>query len=147
MFNSFLTVLDTGFTNGSIALYSGAPPSDPSASPTGTYLGRVTTNGGAWVSGSPTNGLNMASPVLNTIDKESAETWTFTCSVPGTIGWGRFVGNTADGGSVSNTLFRMDFDVTLTGGGGACQMTKITFNTVGETGVVQTFTLPLTNRA
>ena len=127
-------------------MYSGSPPASPNAAVTGTYLGRVTKAGGHWDAGTATNGINLATPTLNVITKEPAEEWKFVCEVPGTIGWGRFVGNPVDAGGASDTLHRMDFDVSLTGGGASCTMTLITFTTVGQTGVVQTFNLPLTNR-
>ena len=148
IFSDFLTNLDTTMANGSIAMYSGSPPASPDAAATGTYLGRVTSGGGAWVAGSATNGINTAAPSSGTptMSKESAESWVFTCSATGTIGWGRYVANPTDAGGISTVLPRMDFDVGLTGSGAACTMTKTAFTTIGETGVVQTFTLPFTNR-
>jgi len=81
------------------------------------------------------------------MSKEAAEAWTFTCSVAGTVGWGRFVGNPTDAGGVSLILPRIDFDIGLTGSGATMTMTKVNFTTVAETGLVQTFTVPFTNRA
>ena len=148
IFSDFLTNLDTTMANGSIAMYSGSPPASPDAAFTGTFLGRVTAGGVGWTAGSPTGGINTAAPASGTptMSKEAAENWVFTCSTTGTIGWGRYVANPTDAGGASTTLPRMDFDVGLTGSGAACTMTKVTFTTVGETGTVQTFTLPFTNR-
>lgn len=142
-FNSFLTKFKTDIANGSIAFYTGAQPTSPDAAVTGTYLGRATLAGGAWVAGTATNGLEFDAPVLAEIDKAAAEEWKFVCEVAGTIGYGRFVSNSAsDTGGASTSLIRIDFSVGITSGD--CLMSKVTY-AVGETGVIQSFNIPLSN--
>ena len=144
-FNAFLTNLKTAYADGILKAYSGSQPSSPDAAVTGTFLGNVTLAGAAFTPGAPTGGLEWAAPILNVIDKASAEEWKFTCATAGTVGYLRFVGNAADAGTLSTTLRRMDFSVTLTGGGGDITMTKITFTGVGETGVIQSLPITLSN--
>jgi hypothetical protein len=148
IFHDFLnTAVKTNLAAGVINLYSGAQPTSPDAAPTGTFLGRATLAGGAWTAGTSTNGLNFGT-ITDTgggaaaMDKASAEEWRFVCSVAGTVGWGRFVGNPADAGAVSTTLPRIDFSVGVTSGD--AQMSKVTY-AVGETGVIQSFNIPVTN--
>jgi len=148
IFHDFLNIaVKTALADGVIDFYSGAQPASPDAAPTGTFLGRATLAGGAWAAGSPTNGLEFGAVVDGTggaasLDKASAEEWKFVCSVAGTIGWGRFIGNPADAGGVSTTLPRIDFSVGVTSGD--AQMSKVTY-AIGETGVIQSFNIPVTN--
>lgn len=142
-FNSFLTALKDDMANGVINFYTGSQPTSPDAAVTGTYLGRATLAGGAWDAGTATNGLEFAAPSGASIDKASAEEWKFVCTTAGTIGWARFVSNSAsDTGGSSTTLKRMDFSVGITSGD--CLMSKVTY-AVGETGVIQSFNIPLSN--
>ena len=149
IFQTFLVSLDTLLNDGSIACYSGSMPASPADAPGTTLLGRITKDGTAWTAGSSAGGIKFAAPSagITTMSKEPAENWVFTCSTTGTIGWGRFVGNPTDAGGSSNILPRIDFNIGLTGSGAACTMTKVTFTAIGETGTVQTFTIPFTNRA
>jgi hypothetical protein len=148
VFHDFLnSVVKADLAAGVINFYSGAQPASPDAAVTGTFLGRATLSGGAWTAGTSTNGLNFGTVVDGTngaasLDKASAEAWTFVCSVAGTIGYGRFVGNPADAGGVSTTLPRIDFSVGITSGD--AQMSKVTY-AIGETGVIQSFNIPVTN--
>ena len=148
IFHDFLNqAVKTNLAAGVINFYSGAQPASPDAAPTGTFLGRATLSGGAWTAGAPTNGLNFGTVVDGTggaasLDKASAEEWKFICSVAGTIGWGRFVGNPADSGTTSTTLPRIDFSVGVTSGDAL--MSKVTY-AIGETGVIQSFNMPVTN--
>jgi hypothetical protein len=144
-FNSFLTVLKTDLTDGVIHFYTGAQPASPDDAVSGTLVATVTLAAGAWTAGSPTNGLEFAAPVGATIDKASAEEWKFIAVAAGTIGWGRFVSNSAsDTGASSTTLKRLDFSVGTTSGD--ARMTKLTY-AIGETGSCSTFQIPLTNIA
>ena len=143
LFGSFLATLKTDMADGVINFYTGSQPTSPDAAVTGTYLGRATLAGGAWTAGTATNGLEFATPSGATIDKATAEEWKFVCEVAGTIGWARFVSNSAsDTGGASTSLKRMDFSVGITSGDAL--MTKVTY-AVGETGVIQSFTIPLSN--
>jgi len=142
-FDSFLTALKSDMADGVIKFYTGAQPTSPDAAVTGTYLGKVTLAGGAWTAGTATNGLEFGTPGSAAIDKASAEEWKFVCEVAGTIGWGRFVSNSAsDTDGSSTALKRMDFSVGITSGD--CLMSKVTY-AVGETGVIQSFNIPLSN--
>jgi hypothetical protein len=140
--------LKTAFANGSIAAYTGAQPADVSLAPTGTFLGRFTLAGGAWAAGSPTNGLNFATPVADALGaimtKSLAEEWRFVCSVAGTIGWCRFVANPADPGAVSLTHHRIDLSVGVSSGD--LQIPKLTY-AVGEVAVVSSCVITLRNVA
>jgi hypothetical protein len=141
--NSLLAKTKADLADGVIMFYTGAQPASPDAAPTGTYLGKATLNGGAWTAGSATNGLEFDAPVGASMNKAAAETWTFVCAVAGTIGWGRFVSNSAsDTGGVSTTLIRHDFSVGITSGD--MLMAKVTY-AVAETGIVQNFTIPFSN--
>lgn len=142
LFTDFLTTLKTDLADGTIYFYTGSQPSSPDAAVTGTLLGQVTVGGGAWSAGSATNGLEFGTAASASISKAAAEEWKFVCTVAGTIGWGRFVGNATDAGGSSTTLPRIDFSVGITSGD--MTMTKVTY-AVGETGVIQTFTIPLSN--
>lgn len=142
-FNSFLSTLKTDMADGVINFYTGAQPTSADAAVTGTFIGRATLAGGAWTAGSATNGLEFAAPSGASIDKAAAEEWKFVCETAGTIGWGRFVSNSAsDTGGSSTSLKRLDFSVGITSGD--CLMSKVTY-AVGETGVIQSFTIPLSN--
>ena len=142
-FNSLLTTLKTDLTDGVIKFYTGAQPTSPDAAVTGTYMGKVTIAGGAWTAGSPTNGLELDTPSGATIEKVAADEWKFVCETGGTIGWARFVSNSAsDTGGSSTSLVRIDFSVGITSGD--CLMSKVTY-AAGETAVIQSFTLPLSN--
>ena len=108
--NSMLnnTGLKSLLANGVIRCYSGAQPTDADQAPTGTLLGSITVNGGAFTEGIATNGLNFDAPVGKTLSKATAEVWKFTGAATGTLGWFRFQANAVDNGSVSTTLVRVD---------------------------------------
>ena len=145
LFNALLGTLKTQMADGVIYFYTGSQPTSPDAAPTGTLMGKVTLAGGAWNAGTATNGLEFDSPSGATIVKAPAEEWKFVCDTGGTIGWGRFVSNSAsDTGGSSTTLPRMDFSVGITSGD--CRMSRVTY-AAGETAVIQEFTLPLSNIA
>ncbi len=143
VFNAFLKTLKTNMADGVIKFYTGSQPTSPDAAVTGTYLGKVTLAGGVWNAGTATNGLEFDAPSGATLTKAPAEEWKFVCETGGTIGWGRFVSNSAsDTGGSSTSLNRMDFSVGITSGD--CQMSKVTY-AAGETAVIQQFTIPLSN--
>lgn len=143
IFNSFLADLKTQLADGVIYLYSGTQPTSPDSAVTGTLIGTVTVGAGAWAAGSPTNGLEFDTPVGATIDKAAAEEWKFAAVADGTIGWFRFVSNSvSDTGASSTTLSRIDGNVGITTGD--MRMSKVTY-VIGETGVIQTFNIPLSN--
>jgi len=142
LFNAMLAAVDTQLTNGIILLYTGAQPTDPDSAVTGTLIATATKDAGAFTPGVATNGLNFATPVLNVMGKEAAETWKFTAVAAGTIGWFRFVGNAADAGGVSTALPRIDGTVGITTGD--ARTSKVTY-AIGETGTIDSFAITQTN--
>ena len=142
-FNSILTTLKTDFTDGVIRLYTGAQPTSPDAAVTGTLIGTVTLAGAAFTPGSAAGGLEFDAAVGATLSKAALEEWKFTADAAGTIGWFRFVSNSVlEDGAASTTIKRLDGSVGVTTGD--MRMSKVTY-AIGETGVIQSFTIPLSN--
>jgi hypothetical protein len=135
----------TGFTealnDGVIYIYSGPQPTNADAAVSGTLLGTVTVNNGAWAAGSPTNGLGFDAPALGVISKAAAEVWRMLGVASGTAGWFRMVGNAADAGGSSTSLPRLDGSVAISGGDMNLSSTTIAIG-VPTTIDVFTFTLP-----
>jgi len=143
LFNQMLGELKTQMADGVIRLYTGAQPLNADAAITGTLIGEVTIAAGAWAPGSATNGLEFDAAVGATIDKAAAEEWKFAAVAAGTIGWFRFISNAvADDSSQLTTVSRLDGSTGITTGD--MRMSKVTY-AIGETGIIQTFTIPLTN--
>jgi len=153
IFNDQLTALKTALANGCIHLYSGSQPAAPEDAVTGTLIGTIQLSGGTWAAGTATYGLEFGTPAAGSISKASAENWLFTAVAAGTVGWGRFIGNTLAGnGSLTNAdsgaadgsevYPRIDFSVGITSGD--MTMGKVTY-AIGETGAVSSFTIPLSN--
>ncbi len=109
----------TGFAgallNGVIYIYSGAQPLSADNAVSGTLLGKVTVDGGAFSFGTATNGLNFDAPVAGVISKAAAEDWKFDGIADGTAGWYRFMGNVSDALGSSTTLARLDGSVGTSG--------------------------------
>jgi hypothetical protein len=125
------------FKDGVIRVYSGAQPVSANAAPTGTLLGSITKDGGAFVEGTATNGLQFAAPSGRTISK-STDVWKFTGIAAGTMGWGRFQANAVDDDSVSTTLDRIDFTIGITSG--EMRITSVT-SAIGSSATVDTFVI------
>jgi hypothetical protein len=143
-FNSLLATMKTDLANGVIKFYTGSQPASPDDAPTGTYMGMVTLSAGAWTAGTVTNGLEFDAPVLASMNKAAAEEWKFKTVAIGTIGWGRFVSNSAsDTGQSSTSLVRHDFSVGVTSGD--CKLEKVTFTAIDQTAVISDYTIPLAN--
>lgn len=123
------------FANGIIEIYSGTQPATANAAATGTLLGVVTTNGGAFTPGSATNGLTFAAPASGIVSK-SASTWRFTGLATGTAGWFRLKGNALDDNGVSTTLPRLDGNIANTGGDMSLSNTAIV---TGSPNTIDTF--------
>ena len=132
--------LKTSFTNGVIYIYSGAQPSTADGAATGTLLGKVTLDAGAFAHGVATNGLNFDAPVAGVLSKAAAENWRFTGITGGTAGWFRFAGNANDDGLVSTTLTRIDGSIAKTGGDMTLSTTAIV---VGAPSTVDIFQLSM----
>ena len=129
------------FANGAIFDYTGAQPLSADSAATGTLLGIVTKDGGAFTAGSPTNALTFGTPVAGVINK-STDNWKFTGLIDGTAGWFRLVGNAADAGSASTTLSRMDGSVGSPGAGDmSLSNTQVAMNSPNSVDVFQ-FSIP-----
>ena len=109
------TAFKEAFTNGVIYVYSGPPPADADSAVTGTLLGKVTKDGGAFSFGSATNGINFDNPVAGVANKAAAENWVMTGIASGVAGWARLMGNVADALGSSTTLPRVDIDIAQSG--------------------------------
>lgn len=101
------------FANGVIDIYSGSQPVNADAAATGTLLGTVTLNSGAFAPGTATNGLTFGAAANGAVAKSG--TWSFNGIAAGTAGWFRLRGNAADAGAVSATLPRLDGSVATSG--------------------------------
>lgn len=113
------------FKDGVIEVYSGTRPVNADAAVSGTLLGTVTVNGGAFVAGQSTNGLEWGTAADRAIDKASAETWQFTAGASGTATWFRIKGNATDAGSSSTSLPRIDGTISAFGGDATLSDTNI----------------------
>ena len=128
---------------GSIEIYSGPQPLTADSPISGTLLGRVTTNGGSWAEGSPTNGLNFDPAANGVISKAAADAWKFTGLANGTAGWFRFRANVADSGAADTnaTHARLDGSIGVSGSDLNLSNINITLNAPSTIDVFQ-FTLP-----
>ena len=79
------------FANGVIDIYSGTQPATADAAVTGTLLGRVTLNSGAFAAGTATNGLTFAAATGGAVSKTGV--WSFNGVAVGTAGWFRLKAN------------------------------------------------------
>ena len=99
--------LDELLRNGVIEIYTGSQPADADTGETGTLLLRVTIASGAFVAGTATNGLNIATAADGVSSKEAAEVWSGVGLAAGTAGWFRFHSNAYTLG-LSTSAVRMD---------------------------------------
>jgi hypothetical protein len=103
------------FANGVIELRSGNQPATADSAATGTLLGIITLNGGAFTAGVATNGLNFDAPVDGKVTKPLLDAWSYTGLANGTIGHARVKQNGVDDGSASTTASRMDLSCGASG--------------------------------
>ena len=101
------------FANGVIDIYSGTQPASADAAITGTLLGRVTLNSGAFTAGTATNGLTFAAASGGAVSKSGV--WSFVGVAAGTAGWFRLKGNALDNDALSTTLPRLDGSIAVSG--------------------------------
>lgn len=101
------------FANGVIDIYSGSQPASADAAVTGTLLGRVTLNSGAFTAGVATNGLTFGAPSGGVVAKTGV--WSFNGVAAGTAGWFRLKGNALDSDALSTTLPRVDGSIATSG--------------------------------
>ena len=101
------------FANGIIEVRTGTQPASADAAATGTLLGTFTLNSGAFVAGSPTNGLTFAAAENGAVSKSGV--WSFSGIAAGTAGWFRLKGNALDNDALSTTLPRLDGSIATSG--------------------------------
>lgn len=101
------------FANGVIEVYTGTQPTNADAAVTGTLLGTVTLNSGAFTPGVSTNGLTFAAAATGAVSKSGV--WSFNGLAAGTAGWFRLKGNAVDAGALSTVLPRLDGSVAVSG--------------------------------
>ena len=123
------------FAAGVIEVYSGSQPVSADAAVTGTLLGTVTLNSGAFTPGSPTNGLTFAAAANGVVAKSGV--WSFSGVAAGTAGWFRFKGNGSDAGTSSTVLPRLDGSVATSGAD--LNLSNISI-AVGAPSTIDTFT-------
>lgn len=95
------------FANAVIAVYTGSQPINADAAESGTLLGLITVNGGAFTGGETTNGLNWDAAVAGVCAKPSATEWAIIPDAGGTAGWARLYANDMTTGE-STTAARID---------------------------------------
>ena len=101
------------FANGIIEVRTGTQPATADAAATGTLLGTITLNSGAFVAGTATNGLTFAAAAGGAVSKSGV--WSFNGIAAGTAGWFRLKGNALDDDSLSTTLPRLDGSIATSG--------------------------------
>lgn len=130
--DSFKGIFDTGV----IFLFSGTQPSSADNAVSGTHLGTITVDGGAFAFGTAANGLVFDPPVEGLVSKAAADIWRFTGLEDGTVGWGRLMANAPDDLAASAILPRIDFSVGRTGADLNLSSTTII---TGQSGTIDTF--------
>lgn len=123
------------FEKGVIEIYTGTQPTSADAAVSGTLLGTVTLNSGAFVPGAPTNGLTFAAPSAGSVSKTG--TWSFVGIAAGTAGWFRFKANAVDTGALSTTAVRMDGSIAASGANMSLSNTAVA---IGAPNTCDTFT-------
>ena len=103
--------LKTVFQDGIIEIRTGSQPASADDAVTGTLLGTVTLNSGAFTPGSPTNGLEFGTAASGVIGINPGDVWSFNAVATGVAGWFRFKGNALDNDASSTTLPRIDGSV------------------------------------
>ena len=95
------------FANAVIAVYTGKQPVNADAAESGTLLGLITVDGGAFTGGIAANGLNWEAAVAGVCGKPSDEEWAIIPDASGTAGWARLYDNAMTTGA-STTAVRID---------------------------------------
>lgn len=120
------TGLSSAFANGVMYVYSGSQPVNADAAVTGTLLGIVTKDAGAFSFGSSTNGLTWAT-AADGVASKSTDNWKFVGLANGTAGWARLMGNATDSLGASTTLPRLDMEIGTSGA--AMSLSNISIST------------------
>jgi hypothetical protein len=114
------------FINAVIAVYTATQPADADNAESGTLLGYITKDSGAFTPGSPTNGLVWDDAVAGVCAKPSATEWSITPIADGTAGWARLYDNARVTGSSSSSR-RIDMACGV--GAGELRWTTTAFTT------------------
>ena len=139
LLNEMFNAVQAQLANGTIEIYSGSQPASANDAATGTLLGRVTVNAGAWTEGSPTNGLNFSAAAARQMSKTSA-IWQFIGLADGTAGWFRYRGNAVDTGAADPTFSLPRIDGRIATTGAELNMSNLNIVT-GATTTIDSFTL------
>lgn len=140
LLNEMFNAIKTQLENGSIEIYSGSQPATANDAVTGTLLGRVTLNGGAWSPGVATNGLEFDAAAARQMSKAAAETWQFVGIASGTAGWFRFRGNAADAGAADALEALPRIDGRIANAGAEMNMSNLNV-VIGGVTTIDSFTL------
>jgi hypothetical protein len=100
--------------NGIIHVYSGTQPASADDAETGTLLLKLTVASGAFVAGSPDNGLSLRQIISGVMVKDDGEVWSGVGLATGTAGWFRYYANDYVTGA-SNNAIRFDGTVGTSG--------------------------------
>lgn len=130
--------------NAVAAVYTGSQPTSADAAETGTLLGYITVNGGAFTPGSPANGLNWDASVDGICAKPSAEEWAIIPIADGTAGYIRIYDNSRTTG-LSTTAKR--FDMSCGVGTGDAQWSPTAVLATGIKNVINSFSLKVPKSA
>lgn len=102
------------FANGVIEIRTGTQPASADSPATGTLLGLVTLNSGAFTPGTATNGLTFNAAANGAVSKSGV--WSFSGIAAGTAGWFRLRGNAVDDTSLPSTVLpRLDGSIAVSG--------------------------------
>ena len=100
--------------NGIIRIYSGTQPASADDAETGTLLLEITVASGAFVAGSPDNGLSFRQILSGVMSKDDGEVFSGVGQANGTAGWGRYYSNAYVTGASTNAI-RFDGSVGTSG--------------------------------
>jgi hypothetical protein len=125
-----------------IGIYTGAQPSSPDLAATGTLLGWLTVDAGAFVHGAVANGLEFGVASGGAIGKSTTQDWELTAIAEGVAGWFRAYANPADAGGADTTFIYPRIDGTVATSGGQLNLSSLNF-IVGTPATVTGFTITM----
>jgi len=104
------------FRYGALKVFTGAQPASANHAETGTMLGIVSANGGAWAHGDPANGIEFILQDSVVLSALLPALGVYPIA-GGAAGWGRLVANEYDPGADSYDYPRIDFAIGVPGSG------------------------------
>jgi hypothetical protein len=128
------------FANGVIEIYTGSQPASADNAVSGTLLGTVTLNSGAFTPGTATNGLTFATAASGAVSKSGV--WSFNGIAVGTAGWFRLKGNAVDTGAADSSAALVRLDGSIGTSGADLNLSNLSI-TVGAPTTVDTFTFTI----